>query len=100
MYKAGCDRLLKGSMNISDDTLIRFETANGEGILMAADDFLSLANGERHFLRSSQKLLREIETNLNWIRNHTTPPPRSAYSDDRSRSPCTWFKSRAKDHIR
>lgn len=80
--------------------LVRYEASDGFGFFSAANDFRDLATNRPRFLRSRTKLEREIESLYTWLRNHTNPVDVSAYKGDRSKYPCTWFKSTAVEHIR
>lgn len=80
--------------------LVRYEAPDGFGIFAAANDFRESAMNRPRFLRSRTKLGREIESLYTWLRNHTNPVDVSAYKGDRSKHPCTWFKSTAVEHIR
>lgn len=80
--------------------LIRYEAPDGFGIFAAANDFRESALDRPRFLRSRTKLGREIESLYTWLRNHTNPVEAAAYKGDRSKYPCTWFKSTAVEHIR
>lgn len=82
------------------ETLVRFQSSDGEGILQVASDFLDLCTGSFRWLRSRTRATREMESILTWLRGNTNPPPCTAYSDTRNRFPYTWYKASAVEHVR
>lgn len=77
---------------------VRFEGPDAEGIfaiLSCTLDRIALSDG-----RVSRKALREIEDLTDWLRRNTPAVVDTAYRDQLSRRPRTWFKLTAVEHVR
>ncbi len=76
---------------------LRFEARGGRGLFARAFELRDAARCRD--VRMSRKDDREFHELLCWLTNRTPVPPREAYRDDLSRSPLTWWKLSARDHI-
>ncbi|MBL8878261.1 MAG: hypothetical protein JNG88_03995 [Phycisphaerales bacterium] len=83
---------------------VRYESREGVGLFHILHEFDwivgDLSKPQYRSVKIPKARAREIFLLHSWLHGHTTAPPRTAYDDRLSRSPITWFRSTATEHLR